>query len=224
MRWPSWRTTGPLRCKAGSGQPLPPAEGDARSSGDAWAQWPFNVYARSYRNYVDWWQKAWSNVPGVAPENERTLNFVARNARRADLPGQLSCHQSRAARNDPRRSRPESGARIQPLARGHQPHVRRQGAERNRKIRRRPRCRCNARQGRDAQRPDRTDPVFADDRRGVCRADPDHPGVDHEVLHSRPVGEQFAGEIPGVARVTPCSWCRGRIRTPATAASGWTTT
>jgi polyhydroxyalkanoate synthase len=38
------------------------------------------VYARSYRNYVDWWQKAWSNVPGVTPENERTLDFVARNA------------------------------------------------------------------------------------------------------------------------------------------------
>ncbi len=48
--------------------------------GEAWAQWPFNVYARSYRNYVDWWQKAWSNVPGVTPENERTLDFVARNA------------------------------------------------------------------------------------------------------------------------------------------------
>ena len=36
--------------------------------------------AHSYRNYVDWWQKAWSNVPGVAPQNERTLEFVARNA------------------------------------------------------------------------------------------------------------------------------------------------
>jgi len=66
--------------QAASGRPLSPAEGDARYGGDAWAQWPFNVYARSYRNYVDWWQKAWSDVPGVAPENERTLDFVARNA------------------------------------------------------------------------------------------------------------------------------------------------
>jgi polyhydroxyalkanoate synthase len=66
--------------KAGSGQPVPPAEGEDPQTSDAWARWPFNVYARGYRNYVDWWQKAWSNVPGVAPENERTLNFVSRNA------------------------------------------------------------------------------------------------------------------------------------------------
>jgi len=66
--------------RAATGQSLSPAEGDARYGGEAWAQWPFNVYARSYRNYVDWWQKAWSNVPGVTRENERTLDFVARNA------------------------------------------------------------------------------------------------------------------------------------------------
>jgi polyhydroxyalkanoate synthase subunit PhaC len=66
--------------RAAAGEKMLPAEGDARFSGDAWAQWPFNIYARSYRNYVDWWQRAWSNVPGVAPENARQLDFVARNA------------------------------------------------------------------------------------------------------------------------------------------------
>jgi polyhydroxyalkanoate synthase len=72
--------------RAATGQSLPPADGDARYGGEAWAQWPFNVYARSYRNYVDWWQKAWANVPGVTPENERTLDFVARNALEAISP------------------------------------------------------------------------------------------------------------------------------------------
>ncbi len=66
--------------KAAAGQPLSPAEGDARYADDAWSQWPFNVYAHGYRNYADWWRKAWSGVPGVASENERTLNFVANNA------------------------------------------------------------------------------------------------------------------------------------------------
>jgi len=66
--------------KAAAGEPLPPAGGDARYAGDPWAQWPFNVLAHGYRNYADWWQKAWSGVPGVAPENERTLKFVADNA------------------------------------------------------------------------------------------------------------------------------------------------
>ncbi len=72
--------------KAASGEPLPPAEGDARFEGDAWAQWPFNVYAHTYRNYVDWWHKAWSSVPGVARDNERTLDFMARNALEAFSP------------------------------------------------------------------------------------------------------------------------------------------
>jgi polyhydroxyalkanoate synthase subunit PhaC len=77
--------------RAAAGQPLSPAAltpaaGDDRYRGDAWAQWPFNVYARSYRNYVDWLQKAWSNVPGVVPENERTLDFVARTAMEAISP------------------------------------------------------------------------------------------------------------------------------------------
>src|ERR1700676_451589 len=66
-----------LQAAAGAA-PLTPD--DARFSGDAWSQWPFNVYAHGYRNYVDWWQKAWSNVAGVVPENERTLDFLARNA------------------------------------------------------------------------------------------------------------------------------------------------
>ncbi|MGC1523969.1 MAG: alpha/beta fold hydrolase [Steroidobacteraceae bacterium] len=72
--------------KAAAGKPLSPAEGDARYGGEAWSQWPFNVYARSYRNYVDWWQNAWSSVPGVAPENERALEFVARNAQESISP------------------------------------------------------------------------------------------------------------------------------------------
>jgi polyhydroxyalkanoate synthase len=67
--------------KAAAGEPVPPpAEGDARYAGDPWAQWPFNVYAHGYRNYAEWWRKAWSDVPGIAPETERTLNFMAGNA------------------------------------------------------------------------------------------------------------------------------------------------
>ncbi len=72
--------------QAASGKPLPPAADDARYGSAAWAQWPFNIYARGYRNYVDWWQKALSSVPGVAPATERTLDFVGRNALEAISP------------------------------------------------------------------------------------------------------------------------------------------
>ena len=72
--------------KAAAGTPLKPAAGDDRMGGDAWAQWPFNVYAHAYRNYADWWKTALSSVAGVAPANERTLDFVARNALEALSP------------------------------------------------------------------------------------------------------------------------------------------
>jgi len=65
---------------AATREPLSPAVSDARFEGTAWSQWPFNVYAQGYRNYADWWQNALSAVHGVAPENKRTLDFMARNA------------------------------------------------------------------------------------------------------------------------------------------------
>ena len=72
--------------QAAVAEPLTPAAGDDHFGGDAWTRWPFNVYAHTYRNYADWWQKAMSNVPGVAPSNERTLEFVTRNALEAVSP------------------------------------------------------------------------------------------------------------------------------------------
>jgi len=65
---------------AATREPLPPPAADARFEGTAWSQWPFNVYAHAYRNYSDWWQNALAAVPGVAPENKRTLDFMTRNA------------------------------------------------------------------------------------------------------------------------------------------------
>jgi polyhydroxyalkanoate synthase len=66
--------------KASTGQPLAPDPEDPRYADNAWSQWPFNIYARSYNNLVDWWQQAWSGVEGVSPKNERMLNFMARGA------------------------------------------------------------------------------------------------------------------------------------------------
>jgi len=66
--------------KASTGQPMSPDPEDARYANGAWSQWPFNIYAHSYNNLVDWWQQAWSGVQGVQPKNERMLDFMARNA------------------------------------------------------------------------------------------------------------------------------------------------
>jgi polyhydroxyalkanoate synthase len=65
--------------RSAAGEAVAPVPGDARFSGEAWTKWPFNFYAHAFKNYSDWWQSAWSNVPGVGPESARTLDFMARN-------------------------------------------------------------------------------------------------------------------------------------------------
>ncbi|HMD75697.1 MAG TPA: alpha/beta fold hydrolase [Steroidobacteraceae bacterium] len=72
--------------RAASGEPLAPAEGDSRFVDEAWSRWPFNIVARGYRNYADWLQQTYSQVPGVAAEHERSLNFAASNALEALSP------------------------------------------------------------------------------------------------------------------------------------------
>ncbi len=42
----------------------------------------------------------------------------------------------------------------------------------------------------------RADPALPDDRQGASGADPDRAGLDHEILHPRPVTAKFAGEVP----------------------------
>ena len=64
-----------------------------------------------------------------------------------------------------------------------------------RRFRRRRNRRDVARQGRVPQRADRADPVRSDHRKGASGADPDRAGLDHEILHSRSVAAEFAGEV-----------------------------
>jgi polyhydroxyalkanoate synthase subunit PhaC len=42
----------------------------------------------------------------------------------------------------------------------------------------------------------RADPVLPDDRQSASGADSDRAGLDHEILHPRPVTAKFAGEVP----------------------------
>ncbi len=72
--------------RAAQGEPLPAASAEAPFAGEAWASWPFNVYAATYTSAVDWWRHALSAVPGVSPAQERTLDFAARTALEAWSP------------------------------------------------------------------------------------------------------------------------------------------
>ncbi|HTP39083.1 MAG TPA: alpha/beta fold hydrolase [Steroidobacteraceae bacterium] len=66
--------------KASSGEALAPEGNDPRFAGDAWKQWPFNLYAQTYQNWSSWWQQALTSVPGMSPRNVQLLDFAQRQA------------------------------------------------------------------------------------------------------------------------------------------------
>ena len=72
--------------RALSGKPLAPDAADPRYQDAAWQQWPFNVYANTYRHVADWWRYALGAVPGVAERSARNLAFLGTNALEAASP------------------------------------------------------------------------------------------------------------------------------------------
>jgi polyhydroxyalkanoate synthase subunit PhaC len=64
--------------QAASGKAPPAAPGDKQFASEAWNIWPFNVYARSFRNWSSVMQEALSAVPGVAPRSEQLVQFMGK--------------------------------------------------------------------------------------------------------------------------------------------------
>jgi polyhydroxyalkanoate synthase len=69
--------------KAAQGQPSTPQDakhGDRRFAGDAWNQFPFNVYARAFQNSASFLREATTGVEGVQARNEQMMEFATRQA------------------------------------------------------------------------------------------------------------------------------------------------
>ncbi len=71
----AWRAMG--------GQPLAPAEGfegapDRRFSGEAWTKFPYNVWARAYRNQAELMKSAVQDVEGVSEDHDGLVDFSLR--------------------------------------------------------------------------------------------------------------------------------------------------
>ena len=184
---------------AADGTPLRPGREDLGFADAAWNVWPFNVYARTYANWVSWWQQALAPTPAAAAADPK---LVARElCREAAAGSRLACkfslHQSRDPQPHRRRIGPESDPRAQELARGCAARGRRRTRPRHGEFRSRQGSGDHAGQGRVPQPPDRAAAVRAADADGVRGADPHHARLDHEVLHPRSVAAQLAGALPG---------------------------
>lgn len=57
---------------------IAPLPQDRRFVSEEWQKWPFNLYYQSHLLAQQWWHVATSNVPGVSQQNERMLQFGAR--------------------------------------------------------------------------------------------------------------------------------------------------
>lgn len=55
-----------------------PATDDKRFAHEAWNQWPFNVYARHYKNMEGWWRSALDSSPGLDTRSAQLVGFSAR--------------------------------------------------------------------------------------------------------------------------------------------------
>ncbi|HYC09669.1 MAG TPA: hypothetical protein VEC10_08540, partial [Steroidobacteraceae bacterium] len=63
--------------RAAGGTPLPPGREDLGFADPSWNVWPFNVYARTYGNWVSWWQQALAATDSpTADAKAARLNFA----------------------------------------------------------------------------------------------------------------------------------------------------
>ena len=173
------------------------ASDDKRFAAEAWSQWPFNVMARGYLNWEQMVQQATSEVPGFSGRNADLVKFSSQQVLEAASP----TNQLLANPELLELTRAQSG---QNLVAGFKHWLEDADAMLNHKA---PAASGEFKvgeniavtpgQGGVSQRLDRTHSVRAEHAHCACRAHPDRAGVDHEVLHSRSVAEQFLGAVLG---------------------------
>ncbi len=76
--WAKVLDTWQFAASATQGAGVAPAPEDKRFAHEGWNQWPFNVYARGYRNWENWWQEALTSVPDLDGRSAKLVEFAGR--------------------------------------------------------------------------------------------------------------------------------------------------
>ena len=158
-----------------------------RFADPAWSKFPFNVLAQSFITAAELAREAVTGRAGLEPDGRKHRGFHDARRPRTGRTGQLPADQPAAARADAAGERQEPGARHPAPRRGRAAHVQGSRPGRRRELRGRRARRREQGQGRPAQLADGVDPVLTDYPQGLRRAGAGRAGVDHEVLHPRPV-------------------------------------
>ena len=178
-----------------------PSPGDRRFESEGWQKWPFNFMYQGFLLYEDWWKEATGKVRGVSPHHLDVVSFMARQwldvfspsnnpltnpdvlAATVSQGGANFWHGFLTGMDDVSRTAAD------------QPPAGTEAFEVGENIAVTP--------GKVVFRNRLIELIqYSPDHIGsLCRAGADGSGMDHEILHPRPLAGQFAGEIPGGSRV-----------------------
>ena len=181
----------------GDNSPFTPKPYDRRFKHPGWQKPPFLMWQQGFLAVQDWWDHATDHLRGLRPEDADRVRFLARQLLDTVSPSNfpalnpeiIDATVATGGRNlaDGAAHFGTDVFKILTQAHDAPPHgyQGRQGS------------RLHAGSGGVPQRSVRADPVRAADGEGAGRADPDRAGLDHEILHPRPVAAEFDGQLPG---------------------------
>jgi len=162
---------------------IAPLAHDRRFDDASWQHWPNNLIYQSFLLTQQWWYNAARDIDGVSAREEQVVSFVTRQMLDLMSPSNFIATNPEVRAETLRRGGANLRHGWQNFLEDWERAVSGKLPVGTENYRYRARCGSDARQGGVPQPTVGTDPIRADNADGKGRADPDHPGVDHEILY-----------------------------------------